>query len=135
MNILSLPFEREIYFRASRSSGKGGQNVNKVSTKVELNFDVANSKLLTDEQKQKISEKLFQHINKGGVLKVTAETSRSQLENKSIALKKFDKLINDCFKEKKKRFSTKPSKSSKEKRIHKKKLRSELKKNRSKKWE
>ena len=134
MNILLFPFEREIYFRASRSSGKGGQNVNKVSTKVELNFDVANSKLLTDEQKQKISEKLFQHINKEGVLKVTAETSRSQLENKSISFKKFEKLINDCFKEKKKRFSTKPSKSSKEKRIQKKKFRAEIKKSRSQKW-
>ncbi len=134
MDILSLPFEREIYFRASRSSGKGGQNVNKVSTKVELNFEVANSKLLTDEQKQKISEKLFRHINKVGILKVTAESSRSQLENKSITLKKFYKLIKDCFTEKKKRISTKPSKSSKEKRIQKKKFRSEIKKSRSQKW-
>ena len=134
MNILSLPFEREIYYRASRSSGKGGQNVNKVSTKVELNFDVTNSKLLTPEQKQKISDKLFNRINKEGVLKVTAETSSSQLENKSIALQKFNKLISDCFKEKKKRIVSKPSKSSKEKRIQKKKFRSELKKSRSAKW-
>lgn len=134
MNILSLPFEREIYYRASRSSGKGGQNVNKVSTKVELNFDIANSKLLTAEQKQKILEKLFNHINKEDILKVTAETSRSQLENKSIALQKFHKLLSDCFKEKKKRIASKPSKSSKEKRIQTKKFRSELKKNRSGKW-
>ena len=134
MNAYFIPFEREIYYRASRSSGKGGQNVNKVSTKVELNFDVTNSKLLTPEQKQKISEKLFNHINKAGVLKVTAETSRSQLENKSIALQKFNKLISDCFKEKKKRVASKPSKSSKEKRIQKKKFRSELKKSRSAKW-
>ncbi|MBI3502782.1 MAG: aminoacyl-tRNA hydrolase [Bacteroidetes bacterium] len=134
MNILSLPFEKEIFYRASRSSGKGGQNVNKVSTKVELNFDVANSKLLTNEQKQKISEKLFQHINKEGILKVTAETSRSQLENKFIALKKFHKLIHDCFREKKKRIITKATRTSKEKRIKQKKIRSELKKSRSEKW-
>jgi len=136
MNILLLPFEREIYFRASRSSGKGGQNVNKVSTKVELNFDVANSKLLTDEQKQKIFQKLFSRINKDGILKVTAEISRSQLENKHIALAKFNKLITDCFREKKKRIKTKASKQSKEKRIRGKKIRSERKAMRKKSgWE
>ena len=127
MNILSLPFEREIYFHASRSSGKGGQNVNKVSTKVELNFDVSNSMLLTEEQKKRISEKLFSRINKEGILKVTAETSRSQLENKHIALGKFNQLITDCFREKKKRIKTKASKQSKEKRIQRKKIRSERK--------
>lgn len=120
-------FEREIYFKTSRSSGSGGQNVNKVSSKVELNFDVINSKLLTDEQKQKISEKLFNRINKEGILKVTAESSRSQLENKHIALEKFNKLIIDCFKEKKKRIPTKASKGSKEKRIQRKKKLSERK--------
>ena len=120
-------FEREIYFKTSRSSGSGGQNVNKVSSKVELNFDVINSKLLTDEQKQKISEKLFNRINKEGILKVTAESSRSQFENKHIALEKFNKLIIDCFKEKKKRIATKASKGSKEKRIQRKKRLSERK--------
>ena len=125
-------FEREIYFKTSRSSGSGGQNVNKVSSKVELNFDVINSKLLTDEQKQKISEKLFNRINKEGILKVTAESSRSQLENKHIALEKFNKLISECFKEKKKRIATKVSKSSKEKRIQAKKKLSERKRMRRK---
>lgn len=134
MHMLSIPFEKEIYYRASRSSGKGGQNVNKVSTKVELNFDVANSKLLTTGQKQKILEKLFQHINRENILKITAESSRSQLENKSIALKKFIKLLSDCFKEKKKRIASRPSKSSMERRIENKKKRSELKRHRSAKW-
>jgi len=120
-------FEHEIYFKTSRSSGSGGQNVNKVSTKVELNFDVADSKLLTDEQKQKVFRKLFNRINRDGILKVTAETSRSQLENKHIALEKFNKLITDCFREKKKRIKTKASKQSKEKRIREKKIRSERK--------
>jgi|ERR1051325_1453712 ribosome-associated protein len=134
MNILSLPFEKEIYYRASRSSGSGGQNVNKVSTKVELNFDVAGSKLLTEEQKQIMMLKLSRNINQHGILKVTAETSRSQLENKRIALEKFKKILSDCFKEKKKRLASRPSKSSKEKRIESKKKRSELKRNRSSKW-
>lgn len=127
MNMLNIPFDREFFFTFSRSSGSGGQNVNKVSTKVELNFDVMNSKLLTDEQKQKILEKLFNRINKEGILKVTAETSRSQLENKHIALAKFNKLITDCFREKKKRIKTKTSKQSKEKRIRGKKIRGERK--------
>ena len=121
-------FENEIYFKTSRSSGKGGQNVNKVSTKVELNFDVVNSKLLTPEQKQKISEKLFNRINKEGILKVVAESSRSQLENKHIAMEKFSRMISECFREKKKRVATKASKRSKEKRIESKKIRSEKKK-------
>lgn len=120
-------FESEIWFKTSRSSGSGGQNVNKVSTKVELNFDLENSRLLTSEQKQKIFQKLFSRINKEGILKVTAETSRSQLENKHIAIEKFHALIIDCFKEKKKRVKTKASKNSKEKRIQEKKIRSERK--------
>ena len=120
-------FDSEIWFKTSRSSGSGGQNVNKVATKVELNFDVAQSKLLTHEQKQKIFQKLSNRINKEGILKVTAETSRSQLENKHIAIEKFNKLITDCFREPKKRIKTKASKRSKEKRIQSKKMRSERK--------
>ncbi|HET7818362.1 MAG TPA: alternative ribosome rescue aminoacyl-tRNA hydrolase ArfB [Bacteroidia bacterium] len=125
-------FESEIYFKTSRSSGSGGQNVNKVSTKVELNFDVLKSKLLTEEQKQKIFEKLSNRINKEGVLKVTAESSRSQLENKKFALDKFNTLITECFKEKKKRIKTKASRTSKEKRIKLKKITSERKVQRKK---
>ncbi len=115
-------FESEIWYKTSRSSGKGGQNVNKVSTKVELNFDVVNSKLLTTKQRQTIFEKLINKINKAGILKITAESSRSQLENKHIALQKFNILISTCFKEKKKRMATKASKGSKEKRIESKKI-------------
>lgn len=126
--------DSELFFRFTRSSGSGGQNVNKVSTKVELNFDVANSKLLTGEQKQKISEKLFNYINKKGVLKITAQESRSQFMNKQIALEKFHKVIAFCFLKKKKRLQTKVTKSSIEKRIGKKKKHSELKKGRGQKW-
>ncbi|MBI4931534.1 MAG: aminoacyl-tRNA hydrolase [Bacteroidetes bacterium] len=127
-------FESEIYFKASRSSGSGGQNVNKVSTKVELNFDVSNSRLLTDEQKRRISEKLFNFINKEGILKITSQESRSQLANKEITLKKFRKLIASCFEKKKKRIHTKATKGSKEKRLSRKKKHSDLKKGRSRNW-
>jgi len=73
-------YESEIYFKTSRSSGSGGQNVNKVSTKVELNFDVIKSKLLTQEQKQIIFSKLGSRINKEGVLKVIVQETSSQSE-------------------------------------------------------
>ncbi len=125
-------FEKEIFFKTSRSGGSGGQNVNKVSSKAELNFDVANSRILTEEQKQKIFSRLSNRINKEGILKVTAETSRSQLENKHIAFEKFNKLISDCLKEKKKRIATRASKRSGEKRILSKKIRSERKSMRKK---
>ena len=127
-------FESEIYFKTSRSSGSGGQNVNKVSTKVELNLDVAKSKLLTDEQKQIIFEKLFNRINKEGILKITVQETRSQFENKEIALKKFRDLLAFAFYRPKKRFKTKASKGYKEKRLQNKKKHSEIKKGRSKNW-
>ncbi len=127
-------FESEIYFKTSRSSGSGGQNVNKVSTKVELNFDVVNSKLLTEQQRQIIFSKLSHRINKEGILKITVQETRSQFENKEIALKKFRELIAFAFHKPKKRIRTKVSKSSKEKRLKSKKKHSEQKKNRSKNW-
>ena|ERR1035437_6322816 len=126
--------ESEIYFTFSRSSGSGGQNVNKVSTKVELHFDVMNSKLLTYEQKQLILSKLRNHINKEGVLKITVQETRSQFENKEIALTKFHTFIAFSFKKPKKRIRTKASKGSKEKRLSRKKNRSEIKKGRTQKW-
>ncbi|TAL57568.1 MAG: aminoacyl-tRNA hydrolase [Bacteroidetes bacterium] len=124
-------FEPEIYFKTSRSSGSGGQNVNKVSTKVELNFDVAQSKLLTEEQRQIIFSKLSNRINKAGILKITVQETRSQFENKEIALKKFRTLITFAFHKPKKRIRTNVSKRTKEKRLQNKKKHSEIKKGRS----
>src|ERR1035437_4448811 len=117
-------FESEIYFTFSRSSGSGGQNVNKVSTKVELHFDVMNSKLLTNAQKYPVLSKLTNHINKDGILKVTVQETRSQFENKEIALKKFHAFLASAFKKAKKRIRTKASRGSKEKRLSGKKNRS-----------
>lgn len=119
---------KEIKFRTSRSGGKGGQNVNKVSSKVELVFDVVESESLTQEQKQKVITKLNTKITSDGILSVVEQGDRSQLKNKQQAIKKFIVLLEKCFIEPKKRVKTKVSKAAKEKRLQKKKKHSEKKK-------
>ena len=84
---------REVKFRMSRSSGSGGQHVNKVATKVELIFDVDASSVLNEQQKTTILKKLRSRINKAGKLLITAQSSRSQVLNRKAALRKFEQLI------------------------------------------
>jgi ribosome-associated protein len=126
----SIDLSPEFVFKTSRSSGKGGQNVNKVSTKVELGFDVTGSALLTPEQKHKIMQRAANRINKAGILQVVVQSERSQFRNKELAVEKFNEIIRSCFTEKKKRIKSKTPRSVKEKRLKSKKHRSEIKSNR-----
>lgn len=125
----------ELIFKAVRSSGKGGQHVNKVSSKVALYFDIRNSIRLTDAEKARLSEKLASRISKDGLLLVDSQESRSQLENKKNAIAKFDALIRKAFAEKKKRIAPKPSAASKARRLELKRRVAQKKQQRSKKMD
>jgi len=120
-------FINEIKFSASRSGGPGGQNVNKVSSKVELRFNVIESNLLSIEEKEILQTKLANKINKEGELILVCQTERSQLANKEKVIEKFYNLLSKAFTHQKKRKPTKPSRSSKEKRLEGKKTNAEKK--------
>lgn len=123
----SRDFYPEFNFSASRSSGPGGQNVNKVSSKVELRFDVDASVLLTEEEKILIRSKLKSHLVQGDILVINCQEGRSQVQNKEKCIKKFYELLQKAFKRTKPRKPTKPSKASVQERLKKKKLKSVIK--------
>lgn len=128
MNQLVPDLESEISFKTSRSGGKGGQNVNKVSTKVELNFTIADSILLSEPQKVRLTEKLSSKLTKDGLLQIVSQSERSQLGNKRVVLEKFYLLLNACLVEQKKRKPTRVPKGVKERRLLVKKRTAEIKK-------
>ena len=120
-------FSQECIFTASRSSGPGGQNVNKVNTRVELRFDVLQSTLLSTEEKETILAKLASKINTQGELILASQSERSQLMNKEKVTEKFYLLLTKALTPVKKRKATKPTKAAKEKRLEDKRMQAEKK--------
>ena len=125
-------FGNELNFKAVRSSGPGGQHANKVSTKIELTFNIKSSTVLNEIEKVRIGKKLASRITKDGLLILQCDESRSQHKNKEIVIKRFFEIIEKALKVPKPRKKTKPSKAAIEKRLKQKKIASEKKASRGK---
>ncbi len=124
--------DTEFVFSASRSSGAGGQHVNKVSTKAELRFDVKKSTLLTDDEKLKILDRIANKLTLDGVLIITSQATRSLLQNKQICIKKFYAIVELALIDPKIRKKVKPSKAWHAERLDDKKRNATKKQNRKK---
>ena len=122
----------ELDFTASRSGGPGGQNVNKVNSKISVRFDVSHSEILTEEEKEVVLLRIAKYLTKTGVLQVVSQENRSQLENKQAVIAKLDALLAKAFEKRKTRKKSKPSHAAVQKRIQAKKHLSEKKKWRQK---
>ncbi|WP_317198014.1 alternative ribosome rescue aminoacyl-tRNA hydrolase ArfB [Echinicola marina] len=125
--IKAIDFSDELSFKAVKSGGPGGQNVNKVNTKVILLFDFESSQLLLDEEKQKLRKALLSKLNADGVLQITVQESRSQIQNKAIAQEKLKNMLSAVFVKRKVRKATKPSKTAVKRRLENKKKQAEKK--------
>ena len=123
---------KEVFFKTSRSGGKGGQNVNKVSSKVELVFNPQNSALLTDEQKVLLQDRLANRLDSEGNLHIISQEDRSQLLNKQRTIIKLVELLSKCLHVQKKRKPSKIPKAIIENRLANKSIKSSKKESRKK---
>jgi ribosome-associated protein len=132
MNFNKADLQKEVFYKTSRSGGKGGQNINKVSTKVELLFSVNNSALFSEEEKELLNQKLQSRFNKDGLVQVICDEERSQYLNKEIALERLIVLLTNALHKPKLRKASKVSKAAKQARLGNKKLQSAKKADRKK---
>ncbi len=123
---LEIP-EAELRFTAARSSGPGGQNVNKVESRVTLLFDLAGSPSLSDEQKRRLGRRLAGRINKQGVLRVTSQRHRTQAANRRAATERFVELVRGALARRRPRLGTAPSGAARARRLEEKRRRGRLK--------
>jgi ribosome-associated protein len=130
MNFTKAELQKETSYKASRSGGKGGQNVNKVSSKVELLFSIANSLLFTDDEKLLLNEKLQSRFNKDGLVQVICDEERSQYLNKEKAVERLVLLLTRALHKPKVRKAIKVSKAAKAARLESKKINSAKKEGR-----
>jgi ribosome-associated protein len=128
-----IPWE-EVDITATRSSGAGGQHVNKTNSAIQLRFNILDSQVLTEIQKDRLQRKLAYRMTQTGDILIRVEDERDQKRNKERAYLLLNELILENLKEPKKRIATKPKKSAVKKRLESKKIRSQIKKNRSEKW-
>jgi ribosome-associated protein len=117
----------ELQFRFSRSSGPGGQHVNRAETRVELLFDIRMSPSLTKEQRQRLLQRLGRHLDSEGVMHVVASETRSQLENRRRVIDRFRTLLTAALRRRRRRIPTEPSAASRERRLANKKARAGIK--------
>ena len=127
MNLTKTNLQRNIFYKTSRSGGKGGQNVNKVSSKVELLFSINDCELFTDEEKALLNQKLQPRFNKDGLVQIVCDEERSQYLNKEIALERLITLLTRALTKPKVRRAVKINKAAKAARLNDKKLHAEKK--------
>jgi|SRR5665213_507635 len=135
MNFDKAVLQKEITYKTSRSGGKGGQNVNKVSSKVELLFSIADSTLFNDEEKALLNEKVQARLNKDGFVQVICDEERSQYMNKEKAVERLILLLKRALHKPKTRKATKVSKAVKAARLEAKRMNALKKENRKKNFE
>ena len=126
---VSIPMS-ELRFRFARSSGPGGQHVNRSATQVELLFDVAGSPSLNEMQRRRVLTKLKSRLDKEGVLHLVSQETRSQLRNREEAVERFQELMRDALRVPKSRRPTRPTRTARERRLGEKRRRGETKRDR-----
>jgi ribosome-associated protein len=132
-NSVNIP-KSELEFRFSTSSGPGGQHANRSATRVTLLFDVVHSPALDEVSRSHLLARLATRLDKQGILQIHVQESRSQQQNRELAISRFQRILSEALKPRKPRRATKPSRAAIDKRLAEKKQRARLKQDRGKLW-